>query len=64
MIVIATCVSVPKEDENEDGNDESIESMSLAKRLIIRPIGVVSKNDIGARKTPRKIDEWSCRLAA
>lgn len=57
IIVIVTCVRVENDDANEDGNDASIESISLAKRLIIRPIGVVSKNDIGARKTPRRIEE-------
>lgn len=54
IIVIRTAVAVPNDDENDCGNEESIESISLAKRLIIRPIGVVSKKDIGARKTPNR----------
>ena len=33
------------------GVTESTESISLAKRLITRPSGVVSKNDMGERRT-------------
>lgn len=64
IIVIETLNNVVNEDENDDGKDESIESISLAKRLIIRPSGVVSKKAIGARKTPNKIDECKVLLAA
>lgn len=61
---MTTCANVENEEENDAGNDESIESTSLAKRLMILPIGVVSKKDIGARRTPVKTDECSFRLAA
>ena len=41
----------------------SITSMSLENRLVMRPSGVVSKNDIGARRT-RLIARWSMTLPA
>ena len=41
----------------------SMVSMSLAKRLVIRPRGVVSKNDIGARITLRIESRSMCLLA-
>ena len=63
-MVIKTFVNVPNDDENEEGKDESMESMSLAKRLITRPIGVVSKKAIGARSTPIKTEECNVLLAA
>ena len=56
IMVIRTLAAVENEEEKDDGKEESIESMSLAKRLIIRPIGVVSKKDIGARKTPNRTE--------
>ena len=36
-------------------------SMSLEKRLRRRPSGVVSKNDIGARRTDSLISWWKTR---
>ncbi len=38
-------------------------SMSLEKRFIIRPSGVVSKNDIGARRILESRFSWSARDA-
>ena len=38
---------------------ESTISMSLAKRFTMRPIGVVSKNEIGARKMAATRAEYS-----
>ncbi len=64
IIVINVDVNVPNDDENEDGNDESTESTSLAKRFIILPIGVVSKKDVGARNTPPNINACNFLLAA
>lgn len=64
IIVINTLANVENEEANEDGKEASIESISLAKRLIILPIGVVSKKAIGARKTPNNIDLCSVLLAA
>jgi hypothetical protein len=63
ITVINTLASVPNDEENDDGNDPSIESISLAKRFIILPIGVVSKKVIGARNTPYNIDECNVLLA-
>ena len=63
IIVINTEVSVPNADENEPGNNESIESTSFAKRFIILPTGVVSKKAIGVRSTPINKDECSVLLA-
>jgi hypothetical protein len=64
IIVINVDVNVPNDDENEDGNDESTESISLAKRFIILPIGVVSKKDVGACNTPANINACNFLLAA
>ena len=64
ITVIKTEFKVANDAENEDGNDESIESISLANRLIILPIGVVSKKAIGARNTPCRMDECNVLLAA
>ena len=41
------------------GNAESTTSMSFEKRFMMRPIGVLSKNDIGARSPLFKIDVCS-----
>jgi len=41
------------------GSDESTTSMSLEKRLMMRPIGVLSKNDIGARSPLLRMDVCS-----
>jgi hypothetical protein len=62
--VVNTAANTPNADANEVGNDESIESTSLAKRFIILPIGVVSKKAIGVRNTPNKIDLCNVLLAA
>jgi len=64
ITVVTTPPNVPNDAENESGNDESIESTSLAKRFIILPIGVVSKKAIGVRNTPNKIDLCNVLLAA
>jgi len=41
-------------------NPSSTTYMSFENRLTIRPIGVVSKNDIGACSTASSISENSC----
>lgn len=64
MIVINIDMDVLSDDENDCGNDESTDSISLAKRLIIRPMGVVSKKAIGAWKTPDRIKLCNFLLAA
>lgn len=40
------------------GTRSSRMSMSLEKRFMIRPTGVVSKNDIGERKIQNSMEEW------
>ncbi len=61
--VVTTVISAVSDWEKAAGNAVSTESISRAKRLITRPIGVVSKKDIGACSTPIRIIKCSFRLA-